>query len=70
MMNLNMLQMFKQNPAQMLSKRFNIPQGMNMNNPNDILQYLMNTNQVSQMQVNQIMSNPMIQQFFNSGKSS
>lgn len=44
---------FKQNPLGMLSQRYNIPP--NMSNPNDILQYLLNTNQVSQQQVNTIM---------------
>ena len=60
---LNLFNQFKQNPIQMLSKRFNIPQ--NINNPNDIIQHLLNTNQVSQAQVNQAMqmrNNPMIKQ--------
>lgn len=50
---LMMLNQIKQNPYAVLSQRFNIPQ--NMNNPNDILQYLLNTNQVTQQQVNNIM---------------
>lgn len=50
---LSMLTQFKQNPMAMLSKRYNIPQ--NMNDPNAILQHLLNTNQVSQAQVNQVM---------------
>jgi hypothetical protein len=37
----------------MLSKRFNIPE--NINNPNDIIQHLLNTNQVTQAQVNRAM---------------
>ena len=44
---------FMQNPMAMLSKRFNIP--ANLNNPNEIIQHLLNTGQVSQAQVNQIM---------------
>ena len=59
----NIYQQFKQNPMQMLSKRFNIPQ--NLNNPNDIVQHLLNTGQVTQTQVNQVMSmrnNPLIKQ--------
>ena len=59
----NIYQQFKQNPIQMLSKRFNIPQ--NLNNPNDIVQHLLNTGQVTQTQVNQVMSmrnNPLIKQ--------
>lgn len=57
----NMVQQFKQNPIGCLAQRYNFPQ--NMNNPNDILQYLLNTNQVSQQQVNQVMmmrNNPQI----------
>lgn len=60
---LTMLSQFKQNPIAALSKRFNIPQ--NMNDPNQILQHLLNTNQVSQDQVNRVMqmqNNPQIQQ--------
>lgn len=60
---LNMLTQFKQNPMAMLSQRFNIPQ--NMNDPNQILQHLLNTNQVSQEQVNRVMqmkNDPQIQQ--------
>ena len=58
----SMLMQFKQNPLAMLSQRFNIP--TNLSDPNQILQYLLNTNQVSQQQVNNIMqmkNNPNIQ---------
>ena len=61
----SMYQQFRQNPLQMLSRRFNIPNNVDLNDPNSILQYLINTNQVSQQQINQVMSmrnNPMIQQ--------
>lgn len=50
---------------QLLAKRFNLPQGMNMNNPNDIIQHLLNTGQISQQQLNSVVgmrNNPMIQQ--------
>lgn len=60
----NVLQQLKQNPMKVLSMRFNIPQNVNLNNPNDIIQYLLNTGQVSQNQVNQAMNlknNPEIQ---------
>lgn len=50
---LSMLTQFKQNPMAMLSRKYNIPQ--NMNDPNQILQHLLNTNQVSQAQVNRVM---------------
>ena len=48
-----MLTQFKQNPMGMLSKKYNIPQ--NMNDPNEILQHLLNSGQVSQEQVNRVM---------------
>lgn len=60
---LGMFTQFKQNPMSMLSRRFNIPQ--NMNDPNQILQHLLNTHQVSQEQVNRVMqmrNDPQIQQ--------
>ena len=50
---INMLAQFKQNPMAMLSQKFNIPQ--NMNDPNQILQHLLNSGQVSQEQVNKVM---------------
>lgn len=58
-------QQLRQNPMQMLARRFNIPSNVNMNDPNSIIQYLINTGQVTQQQVNQTMTlrnNPMIQQ--------
>ncbi len=60
-----MVNQFKQNPMAMLSKRFNIPQ--NLNDPNQIIQHLLNTGQVSQAQVNQAMqmrNNPMFKGMF------
>ena len=57
-----MLNQFKQNPMAMLSRRYNIPQ--NMNDPNQILQHLLNSGQVSQEQVNRVMqmkNDPQIQ---------
>ena len=57
-------QMLRSNPMQILSQRFNIPQNIS-NNPNDIIQHLLNTGQINQAQVNQAMSmrnDPMIQQ--------
>lgn len=65
-MNLmEMANQFKQNPMGMLSQRYNIPQ--NLNDPNEIIQYLLNTGQVSQAQVNyamQMRNNPMFQNLF------
>lgn len=57
---MEMANQFRQNPMAMLSQRYNIPQ--NLNNPNEIIQYLLNTGQVSQSQVNnamQMRNNPM-----------
>lgn len=59
MMNKNnpmaMLSQIKSNPVGFLTQRgLNIPQGMN--NPNDIIQHLMRTGQVSQEQYNKAMS--------------
>lgn len=48
-------QKFRQNPVQLLNQRFNIPQNVNLSDPNAILQHLMNTGQVSQNQINQVM---------------
>lgn len=60
---LSMIQQFRQNPMGMLARRYNIPQ--NLNNPQDILQHLLNSNQVSQAQINRVMqmrNDPQIQQ--------
>jgi len=57
-----MIAQFFKNPMAMLTQQYNIPQ--DMNNPDDILQYLLNSGQVTQAQVNQAMSmrnNPAIQ---------
>lgn len=59
---MNLYNQMKQNPIQLLSRKFNIPS--NVNSPNDIIQHLLNTGQVTQSQVNQAMNmrnNPMVQ---------
>lgn len=61
---MNMFQQFMQNPQEMLRRKYNIPGNVNMNNPNDIIQHLLNSGQVSQADVNRAMqmkNNPMIQ---------
>lgn len=64
----NVMQMysqFMQNPMSLLGRRFNIPQ--NIQNPQDIIQHLLNSGQVSQDQVNQAMqmrNNPQIRNLF------
>ena len=58
---MQMLQQFKANPMQMLmQRRMNIPQGMT-NDPQAILNHLLQTGQISQQQVNQAYQ--MAQQF-------
>lgn len=62
---INTIQQFRQNPQQMLAQRFNLPQ--NVNDPQAIIQHLLNTGQISQEQVNQAMrmkNDPSIRQFF------
>lgn len=64
---LSLFQSLMSNPFQtLLNANLNIPQGMN--NPNEIIQHLLNTGQVSQNRVNQVMqmrNNPQIQQLLN-----
>lgn len=65
---MNFYQRLRQNPLQILNQKFNIPQNVNLNDPDAILNHLMNTGQVTQNQINQAMSmrnNPMIQQLMN-----
>jgi len=73
MMN-NIFQMYQQlmsNPMGLLSQRFNIPQDIG-NDPNAIIQHLLNTNQVSQAQINnamQMRNNPAIQMLMRGQKN-
>ena len=63
---MNIYNQFMQNPMAMLSQRYNIPG--DLKDPNQIIQHLLNSGQVSQAQVNQAMqmrNNPMIQNFMN-----
>lgn len=72
---MNMLSQLKNNPVQFLIKnKFSIPQNFS-NNPNDIIQHLMNTGQISQEQYNnankiakQMQNNPQFLQNFNNMK--
>ena len=63
---LQMLNELKSNPVAFAAKnKYNIPQGMT--DPNEITQYLLNTGQTSQTQVNNAMklrNNPLIQKLF------
>ena len=51
----NFFNQFMQNPMAMLSRKYNFPKDFRADNPNDIIQYLLNTNQISQEQVNYAM---------------
>ena len=65
---MNLYQQIRTNPMSVLSRKFNIPQNIDMNNPNDIIQHLLNTGQITQDQVNNVMgmrNNPMVQQLMN-----
>lgn len=62
---IEMVNQIKTNPVSVLSQRFNIPQ--DLTDPNQIIQHLINTGQVSQAQVNRAMSmrdNPMFKGLF------
>lgn len=57
----SMYQQFMQNPVQMLNKKFNVPQ--EMNNPDEIINHLVNSGQVKQSQIDSIRNNPMLRNF-------
>lgn len=50
-------QSFRANPMQILGRKYNIPSNINMNDPNSIIQHLLNTGQVKQEQINNIATN-------------
>ena len=65
---MNMYQQLRSNPAQFLARRFNIPQNVNLNDPNEITQHLLNTGQITQEQynnANNMRNNPILKQMFN-----
>ena len=49
---LSMLQQLQANPLALLSKKYNLPQGIDVSDPNAIIQHLMSTGQVSQQAYN------------------
>ena len=52
--NMNIMQMFgqlKQNPMQFISRQYNLPQNVG-NNPQQIVQYLLDSGQINQQMVN------------------
>lgn len=65
---MNMYQQMRGNPQQFLARKFNLPQNINLNDPNAITQHLLNTGQITQEQynnANNMRNNPMIQRLFN-----
>lgn len=68
MQMMNMFNQFRGNPMQILSQ-FGVPQSMN--NPSQVIQYLMNSGKMSQQQYNQLQqmagqmqNNPQFKQMF------
>lgn len=49
-----MLNQIKNNPMSFLSQRFNVPNEVNVNDPNEILKHLVESNQVTQNQIDSI----------------
>ena len=64
---MNMIQVImqaRQNPMAVISRRFNIPQGIQ--NPQEMVQHLLDSGQITQDQLNQTMQmsrNPQFKQF-------
>lgn len=54
---MQMLQSLKANPVQFIMQRkFNLPPNINASDPNEIINHLLKTNQISQQQINQAYS--------------
>ena len=51
---LGMLQQIQKNPMSLLSQRFNIPDGVNLKDPNEIINHLVNSGQVKQQEIDNI----------------
>ena len=61
---INMIMQARQNPMAIISQRFNIPQ--NIQKPQDIVQHLLDSGQISQDQLNNSMrmkNSPQLKQF-------
>ena len=51
---IGMVQQFKANPMQfLLQKKLNVPQTVSMDNPQAIMDYLLQSGQINQQQINQ-----------------
>lgn len=51
---LQMLPQIKANPMQFLQRKFNLPNELSMNDPQAIVNHLLQTGQVSQQQINAV----------------
>lgn len=51
---LGMLQQIQKNPMSILSQRFNVPDGVNLKDPNEIITHLVNSGQVRQSEIDNI----------------
>lgn len=49
-----MLQQIQKNPMSILSQRFNVPDGVNLKDPNEIINHLVNSGQVKQSEIDNI----------------
>lgn len=56
---INMMNQFKSNPSQFLSQKYKVPN--ELTDPEKIIQHLLDTEQVTQAQIDAIKSNPMMQ---------
>jgi len=52
-----MLSQIKQNPMGLLSQKFNIPENINLSDPNAIINHLISSGQVQQSQIDAIKNN-------------
>ena len=61
-------QQYRSNPMEAVSNTFNIPQDVDTSNPENIIQHLLNSGQITQQQLNRVNSlrnNPLIQTLLN-----
>lgn len=69
--SMNLMQMFgqfKQNPMQFISRQYNLPQNVG-NNPQQIVQYLLDSGQINQQMVNRAQGMlPQLNQMFGGKK--
>lgn len=57
---INMMNQFKSNPSKFLSQKYKVPN--ELTDPEKIIQHLLDTEQVTQEQIDAIKNNPMIKQ--------